>query len=68
MTQPHDALITPHEAAERLYTLAAELERHGVPLEQLDALAHISRRFRRHLEGLATFSSRLHDLAEEFSW
>jgi hypothetical protein len=66
VTQPTEDIPTPHEAAERLYTLATELERHDVPAEHIEALRLISQRFTRHLNGLATFSGHLHDLAEGF--
>jgi hypothetical protein len=68
MPNPPEGFISPFEATERLYVLAAELEKHGVPLEQLDCLAAISRRFHHHFKSLAEFSERLHILAEEFSW
>ena len=66
MTYPPDEPLSPHEATDRLYDLAGKLERHGVPAEHIGALRLISLRFTRHLNGLAAFSNRLHDLAEGF--
>ena len=66
MSQAFDDYLTPHEAADRLWAIAGELERHGVPAEHVEALQLISQLFTRHLNGLATFSDRLQDLAEGF--
>jgi hypothetical protein len=66
MPQLPDDYLTPHEAAERLWATATALGQHGVPAEHIEALQLISQRFTRHLNGLATFSDRLHDLAEGF--
>ena len=66
MTQLHDEPLTPREATDRLYDLAAKLERCEVPAEHIEALRLISRRFTCHLNGLAGFYDRLRDLAEGF--
>ena len=66
MLNPHDEPLTPHEATDRLYDLAGKLERCEVPAEHIEALRLISRRFTRHLNGLAGFYDRLRDLAEGF--
>ena len=66
MLKIQDAVPTPQEAADHLWVLSLQLAGHGVAEEHIEALQLISQRFTRHLNGLATFSDRLHDLAEGF--
>jgi len=66
MTHTHDEPLTPHEATDRLYDLAAKLERYDVPAEHIEDLRLIGQRFTRHLNGLAAFYYRLGELAEGF--
>ena len=66
MQQNPEEYLTPHEAADRLYALNNQLGQHNVPLADVEAIRLISEIFARHLNSLATFSDRLHDLAEGF--
>ena len=61
-----DDYIGPHEAAERLYHLSGELEKHGLAPQCAEELRLISQRFTRHLNGLEAFTYRLEDVARAF--
>ena len=67
MTLTHD-YISPHEAAERLYTLSLELEKHNLAPDQAEELRSISARFHRHFNGLEDFTQKLRDTARAFQW
>ena len=55
--------ISPHEAAERLWSLSTELEIHNLDPDCVEELRLISQRFTRHLNGLEAFTYRLEDVA-----
>lgn len=63
---PYDQIFeeyfAPHEAAERIYHLSSELEKHGLAAECAEELRLISQRFTRHLNSLEAFSYRLQDI------
>ena len=59
-----DEYISPHEAAERIYHLSAELEKHGLAAECGEELRLISQRFTRHLNSLEAFTYFLQDVGK----
>ena len=58
-----DDYISPHEAAERLWTVSAELEKHNLDPDCVEELRLISQRFTRHLNVLEAFTYHLEDVA-----
>ena len=62
--QLFDEYIHPHEAAERLYAVSSELEKHGLATECVEELRLISQRFTRHLNSLEAFTYFLQDVGK----
>ena len=58
-----DDYISPHEAADRLHFLSAELEQHKLDPDCVEELRLISQRFTRHLNVLEAFTYHLEDIA-----
>ena len=56
--------FSPQEAAERIYHLSAELEKHGLAGECAEELRFISQRFTRHLNSLEAFTYLLQDVGK----
>ena len=66
MTQAFDDYFSPREAADRLYAVSIELERHTLDPEFVEELRLISQRFARHLNGLEIFTDRLQNIVRAF--
>lgn len=68
MAKAFDDYISPHEAAERLYRLSDELEKHSLEPDCAEELRLISQQFNRHFRGLEAFTVHLRDVARALQW
>lgn len=70
MSSPNEDFeyISPHEAADRLYSLSDDLEKHNVASETIEELRQISLRFSRHLNGLEVLHDRLQKVLKALAW